>query len=276
MRLVAPRLLALACLLAAPVALPAQRDRGRLPLASIRLADGRRLAVHQPARADSTIDLVLDSARTVSEPLFRLRAAAARELAWVIGDLADSWIDTLGTRRVAESDPRTPSVGVLAVRTGPAPRAPVTLVAELPEGATGRELALRDGDARALARALTSAAAAYPADHREYPPVESGRVYRSWEIERSAGPGSGPPSCAPRYPTALRDRGVPGVVEARFIVDADGRIEPESFAVLHSTGAEFTDAVSAAVPCLRFLPSEIRGTRVRVEVRQPFVFNVVR
>jgi protein TonB len=38
----------------------------------------------------------------------------------------------------------------------------------------------------------------------------------------------------------------------------------------------FAAAVRTALPTMRFLPAEISGKKVRQQVQQPFVFNVIK
>lgn len=78
----------------------------------------------------------------------------------------------------------------------------------------------------------------------------------------------------PVYPDALRSAGIEGEVEVEFVIDASGRVRPGSFRVLRSDHARFTSSVREAVATHRFLPAEVRGTRVAVLVRQRFVFSL--
>ena len=63
-----------------------------------------------------------------------------------------------------------------------------------------------------------------------------------------------------------------GVVLAQFVVDANGRVEPGSFKVLKSDHALFTQAVSDALPGMRFDPAYVGLEPVRQLVQQPFTF----
>ena len=81
---------------------------------------------------------------------------------------------------------------------------------------------------------------------------------------------------APRYPDALRQVGVEGVVTARFVVDTLGRVEPASVDLTSATHVLFADAVRAALARLRFVPAESGGLRVRQLVVQQFVFSLAR
>ena len=83
-----------------------------------------------------------------------------------------------------------------------------------------------------------------------------------------------PGSATPRYPEMLRAAGVVGRVVARFVVDTAGRVEPGSLTVVASAHPQFTAAVEAALPRMRFRPAEAAGKKVRQLVEQPFEFEV--
>lgn len=93
-------------------------------------------------------------------------------------------------------------------------------------------------------------------------------------VDRPADPLAGNP--APAYPEALRAAGVEGTVEARFVIDTTGRVEPASIAFDPGTDALFAAAVRRALARARFTPAEARGRRVRVLVRQAFAFRLAR
>lgn len=81
---------------------------------------------------------------------------------------------------------------------------------------------------------------------------------------------------APRYPDALRSRGTEGQVTAQFVVNEKGRADRESFKVLSTTHQLFADAVSQALPQMRFRPAQIGGKPVSQLVQQLFVFKLDR
>ena len=80
----------------------------------------------------------------------------------------------------------------------------------------------------------------------------------------------------PRYPDMLRTTGVEGQVIAQFVVNEQGRADRSTFRVLSSTHPLFTDAVSRALPQMRFKPAMIRGKPVSQLVQQLFVFKLDR
>src|SRR5215204_2477029 len=98
------------------------------------------------------------------------------------------------------------------------------------------------------------------------------QAYFEFQVEKPvvAAPGS----CQPKYPEMLRSAGVGGEVQAQFVVDTTGRVEQKSFKVLKSDNELLTGAVRSALSCLRFLPAEAGGRRVRQLVQQPYSFNV--
>jgi PncC family amidohydrolase/TonB family protein len=110
----------------------------------------------------------------------------------------------------------------------------------------------------------TGAAAAAVAD--------TSRVFAVTEVTRPAEARFG--QNALRYPPELRLQGLIGRVEAEFIVNARGRIEPESFVVLSSTHPDFTQEVKDALPTLEFMAARVGRTPVRVRMRLGFDFKL--
>ena len=78
----------------------------------------------------------------------------------------------------------------------------------------------------------------------------------------------------PLYPEALLFTGVPGQVLAEFVVDTLGHVELDTFGVISSTNAKFTQAVQRALPDWAYAPAMLNGKRVRQLVQQPFNFVV--
>jgi protein TonB len=78
----------------------------------------------------------------------------------------------------------------------------------------------------------------------------------------------------PRYPEALRARGIAGAVVVRFVVDSAGRIAAGSLQVLETTDPLFTDAVRDALSHVRFVPAEVAGRPVAQLVEQRFEFRL--
>jgi protein TonB len=79
-----------------------------------------------------------------------------------------------------------------------------------------------------------------------------------------------------RYPEMLRSAKVEGEVLVQFVVGAEGRYEPGTLKVLKSSHELFAQAVTNAVPAMRFVPAQIGGRKVRQVVQQPFTFAISR
>lgn len=80
----------------------------------------------------------------------------------------------------------------------------------------------------------------------------------------------------PQYPDMLRSSGTEGQVIAQFVVNEKGRADRKTFRVVSSTHTLFADAVSRALPQMRFKPARIGGKPVSQLVQQLFVFRLDR
>jgi protein TonB len=100
---------------------------------------------------------------------------------------------------------------------------------------------------------------------------DSGRAFEENQVERAVQVSRMTP---PRYPDALKSVGVEGVVAMRFIVGADGKVEPGSINVIDSPHALFTAAVRQALLNARYRPAEAGGRSVRQLVEQTFSFKL--
>jgi periplasmic protein TonB len=100
---------------------------------------------------------------------------------------------------------------------------------------------------------------------------DSGRAYEENQVERAVQVSR---LASPRYPDALKSVGVEGVVAMRFIVGADGKVEPGSISVIDSPHALFTSAVRQALLNTRYRPAEAGGRSVRQLVEQTFSFKL--
>lgn len=101
-------------------------------------------------------------------------------------------------------------------------------------------------------------------------PVDENQTYFEFQVEEPVAPHN---NASPVFPEELRARGVTGRVIAQFVVDTTGLADVGTFMVLESSDAQFTDAVQAALPDMRFTPAEVGGHKVRQLVQQPFVFG---
>jgi protein TonB len=100
---------------------------------------------------------------------------------------------------------------------------------------------------------------------------ESGRAYDADQVERAV---QVTRAASPHYPDALKSVNIEGVVSMRFIVGADGRVEPGSIAVIDSPHKLFSDAVRNALLATRYRPAEAGGHPVRQLVEQSFTFRL--
>ncbi|MEO8564291.1 MAG: M56 family metallopeptidase [bacterium] len=98
--------------------------------------------------------------------------------------------------------------------------------------------------------------------------------YFEFQVEQAVRqlPGTG----SLKYPAAMRHANREGEVLAQFVVSENGTPELDSFKVLKSSDAAFTDAVRTALPAMRFSPARIGGAAVRQLVQQPFTFSLSR
>lgn len=80
-------------------------------------------------------------------------------------------------------------------------------------------------------------------------------------------------SCpAPQYPRLLLEAGVEGMVRNTFVVGTDGRMEPGSIEILHSTNKAFEEPVRHMIENCVFRPGRLNGEVVRVRVQMPIRF----
>lgn len=78
----------------------------------------------------------------------------------------------------------------------------------------------------------------------------------------------------PRYPPVLQQAGVQGFVEARFVVDTTGHVEPRSWEVIRSSHPQFEAPAREAVMKAVFKPARIKGRAVRQLVQQRYGFTI--
>jgi protein TonB len=105
--------------------------------------------------------------------------------------------------------------------------------------------------------------------------VTNDQTYFEYQVESQAVP-KAQSTALPRYPDALRAANIEGVVLAQFVVDTSGQAVMETFKVLRTTHADFTDAVRKALPGMRFSPAEVGRRPVKQLVQMPFTFSLSR
>lgn len=83
-----------------------------------------------------------------------------------------------------------------------------------------------------------------------------------------------PASAAPAYPLSLLKENVQGSVYTQYVVDTTGFADTTSLKIIRSTHPEFTAAVRAALPYMRFSAARLAGRKVRQLVEQEFSFHI--
>jgi hypothetical protein len=78
----------------------------------------------------------------------------------------------------------------------------------------------------------------------------------------------------PRYPSRLGAAGVDGLVQVRYVIDADGRAAMNTFEVLWASASEFIPPVREALSRGRFRPARLGGKPVPARVYQNIRFLV--
>ena len=101
---------------------------------------------------------------------------------------------------------------------------------------------------------------------------DDGRIHIASGVDKPALALSDNPT--PRYPDVLRRNGVHGEVTIEIVVDTTGRAEMESLRVIASNHPLLSDAVRSALAQARYLPAEAGGRKVRMWIRQSFLFEV--
>jgi protein TonB len=101
--------------------------------------------------------------------------------------------------------------------------------------------------------------------------VDPNKAYMEFQVEEQVAAISG---TQVQYPESMRSSGAEGEVQAQFVVNENGRVEPGTFKVLNSPNAAFTAAVKAALGGMRFRPAKIGNTKVSQVVQQSFVFKL--
>jgi TonB family protein len=106
--------------------------------------------------------------------------------------------------------------------------------------------------------------------------ADTGRVYELravTELPRPVSTYAFQQALARGYPPALRNRGEPGRVIVRMMVDEEGRVQ--NARVTRSSDRAFDEPTLDAVKHLRFQPARLNGHPVRVWVEQPIDWHVV-
>lgn len=75
------------------------------------------------------------------------------------------------------------------------------------------------------------------------------------------------------YPANLRRMGVGGSVQVQFVIDPNGKVEPESIEVLQASTPAFGDAAREVARKIEFHPGKSKGQTVRTKVLLPIVYK---
>jgi outer membrane biosynthesis protein TonB len=105
-------------------------------------------------------------------------------------------------------------------------------------------------------------------------PIDNTQTYFEFQVEKPAEMLQDSPK--PKYPSVLESSGIPGEVQAQFVVKSDGKADMDTFKTLKSTNDLFTQAVKNVLPRMRFSPAMIGGKPVNLLVQQAFQFAVPR
>lgn len=75
------------------------------------------------------------------------------------------------------------------------------------------------------------------------------------------------------YPDELRSAGLTGTVRASYVIESNGRVNPNTIIIVSSTHTAFTQAVCVAVPRLVYEPALNLGQPIRAVHNQVFTFT---
>jgi TonB family protein len=103
-------------------------------------------------------------------------------------------------------------------------------------------------------------------------PFLTEKVYSALQVDQMVE--RNPYSSAPVYPPELSARGVEGLVDATYVVDATGRVDTTTIQVIQSDHPRFTESVRTSLVEARFRPAVRGGKNVRQLVQQRFRFRL--
>ncbi len=83
-----------------------------------------------------------------------------------------------------------------------------------------------------------------------------------------------PGSPRPTYPAGLAEKGERALVSTMFVVDADGRLDVDSFQALNTAAAPFIESIRDALKRTRFVPAQKDGASVRQVVQMTYDFGL--
>jgi protein TonB len=100
----------------------------------------------------------------------------------------------------------------------------------------------------------------YPISELSNPPKLSSSSFAARLIQES-------------YPEDLKKRGVGGMVEIQFVVDAKGKVDPASVTVVDATQTALGEAAKKVVVKLDFSPGKLNGVGVKSQVVLPIIYK---
>ena len=84
-------------------------------------------------------------------------------------------------------------------------------------------------------------------------------------------------SCPPlQYPPLLRDAGIEGSVTYEVVVGVDGHPEQDQLRLIESSNKAFERPARDVILGCVYRPGRMRGQPVRVLIRQPISFSIIR
>jgi protein TonB len=98
------------------------------------------------------------------------------------------------------------------------------------------------------------------------PAVRAADVYTDFDVKPA--PVRTPP---PKYPAALKDRGVAGIVLLMLVIDEKGAVE--TIDVIRASDDAFVPSTTEAVKQWRFKPAQKDGQAVRAKFQLPVQFS---
>jgi TonB family protein len=75
------------------------------------------------------------------------------------------------------------------------------------------------------------------------------------------------------YPPSLRQARVSGMVQVRFRLLEDGRVDPESITITRSDNEQFNDPTRRVIRALQFSPAKVNGRPVKVWIEMPITWT---
>ena len=104
-------------------------------------------------------------------------------------------------------------------------------------------------------------------------PVDLNQIYVEAVVDEPPMLLTRPPT---RYPSLLRDAQIEGEVVIEVVIGTDGHPEPETFKIISASNRAFEAPARESVLGSVYRPGRMRGTAVRVLVRQPVRFTLQR